>query len=201
LLLRGRIGQAWLSQGHPEKVYEFTGWADDKARWQLYRAETATLMGNLASSRLALDQAARWVLHSGSVEHLCLYHLFRGRRLKRGGKTERAWLAIDEGLHIARQSGLRLYLIELLCERSELLLDRSRAVDGEGPAREAMRLASTAECQFVWGAARAGHLVGRALIAREQLEEARAVLEATRALQLRIGDYRVEQTESLLLGF
>jgi len=198
LLYLGRTGQAWLSEAQPEQVYEMIGWADDKARCELYRAETATLMGDAAASRQALDGAARWALHSGSVEHLCLYHLVRSRLLKRAGEIQAAWLAVNEGLHIARQSGLGLYMVEVLCERAELLLDRSQPVEAEGAAREALRFASMVDRQFLWGSAQAGHLLGRALIAQERSDEARAILEETRTLRLSIGDFRAEQTENLI---
>jgi len=200
LLYLGHTGQAWLSEAQPEEVYEMIGWADDKARCELYRAETASLVGESAASRKSLEAAARWVLHSGSVEHICLYHMVRSHLLQRSGDFPAAWTAVNEGLHIARQSGLGLYLVELLCAQSALLLDRSKVVEGEGPAREALRLASMADCQFLWGAAQAGHLVGRALVARGRLGEARTVLEAARALRLRIGDFRAEETESLIRG-
>lgn len=200
LLYLGYTRQAWRADAEPEQVYEMIGWADDKARSLLYQAQTASILGDLAASRRALESAAQWVLHSGSVEHLCLYHLVRSHLLKQAGEFQAAFIAVNEGLHVARQSGLGLYLVELLCAKSELLLNRSQPVEGEGPAREAMRLASMAECQFVWGAARAGYLVGRALIARNRLEEARSVLEAARDLQNRIGDSRVEQTQGLIQG-
>ncbi len=198
LLYLGRTGQAWLSEAQPEQVYEMIGWADDKARCELIRAETASLMGDEDASRQALDAAARWSLHSGSVEHLCLYHLVRSRLLKRASETQAAWLAVNEGLHIARQSGLGLYMVELLCGRAELLLDRSQPIEAEGPAREAKRFASMVECQFLWGAAQAGHLLGKALIGQRRSDEARAILEETRTLRLSIGDPRVEQTEGLI---
>jgi len=198
LLFLGRVGEAWQPQGRSEDVYDQLGWADDKARVQLYRAEMTSLVGDLAASRRALDAAARWILHSGSVEHLCLYHLFCARRWRRAGEFQRASAQLDEGLHIARQSGLGLYLVEMLCERAELLLNCSQTVEAEGCAREALRFASMVDRQFLWGSAQAGHLVGRTLITQRRLGEARTILEETRALRLRIGDFRVEQTETLL---
>jgi len=198
LLYLGRTGQAWLSEAQPEQVYEMIGWSDDKARCELYRAETASLMGDIPASRQALDAAARWSLHSGSVEHLCLFHLVRSRLSTRAGDIQAAWLAVNEGLHIARQSGLGLYLVELLCGRAELLLDRSQPVEAEGPAREGLRLASMVDCQFLWGAGQAGHLLGRALIGQGRSDDARAILEETLTLRLKIGDSRAEQTENLI---
>ena len=65
-------------------------------------------------------------------------------------------------------------------------------------AREALRLASHADCQFVWGAAEAGHLLGQALRAQHKIGEARAILDRTLGLRRRLGDPRAADTERLL---
>jgi hypothetical protein len=85
-----------------------------------------------------------------------------------------------------------------LCFRVELLLDCLQAAEAEGPAREALRLASQIDCQFVWGAACAGHLADRVLSRQARLEEARSILEEAHALRVRIGDPRAKQTENLI---
>jgi len=197
LLYLGLAAQAWLST-EPEQVYDMIGWADDLARCQLIRADVACRMGDPAATQLALDQAAAWVLHSGSVEHLCLYHLVRSRIAKRAGEIEAARLAVEEGVHLASRCGLGLYHIELLCAQAELLLDSSQPAAAEPPAREAMRMARAAECQFLWGAGEAGHLLGRSLVAQNRPVEARSILEEVRSIRLRIGDSRLKQTEALL---
>ena len=84
LLYQGRSAMAWLAT-EPEDVYEMIGWEDDRTRCQLYRAEAACRMDDTASMARSLDAATRWVLHSGSVEHLCLYHLVRARIAKKAG--------------------------------------------------------------------------------------------------------------------
>ena len=104
---------------------------------------------------------------------------------------------MDDGLRLARQCGLGLYHIELLCVKAELLLDRAPA-DAEPPAREAVRLASAADCQFLWGAAEAGHLLGRVLLRQDRPDLARPILERVRSLRVRLGDCRLNRTESLL---
>jgi hypothetical protein len=106
--------------------------------------------------------------------------------------------AVDEGLHLARQSGLGLYHIELLCLQAEAFLHAQEPAAAADSSREAHRLASSAECQFAWGAAEAGHLLGRSLIALNRSQEARSALEEVRAIRLRIGDFRAEQTEALI---
>ena len=146
----------------------------------------------------SLDDAARWVLHSGSMEHLCLYHLVRGRIARRAGDVSVARAAIDEGLHVARQCGFRLYEVELLCEQAELELAGSCDTLAVRSARAAYELASSPDCLFVWGAAAAGHLLGGALLACGRVDDARAALEATVATRRLLGDIGAEQTEALL---
>src|SRR5262249_22220955 len=134
-----------------------------------------------------LESAAVWVLHSGSVEHLCLLHLLRAR-FARTGTSRRPDVAsreLSEGLRLAEHSGLRLYQIELLCEQAALLLgdgNPAAAQRAEHAAREAWRLASAADCQFLWAAGLACHLVGEALRLQACFPEARRFLKT--ALEL-----------------
>ncbi len=161
LLYQGRADRAWLA-AESEDHYEMTGWEDNRARCRLYRAEAASRMDGRASLQEAFDKAARWVLHSGSMEHLCLYHLVRARIARRAGDLDVAQLAVDEGLRVARQCGFWLYQVELLCEQAERQLAGSCDTGAVRSAREAFELASSPDCQFLWGAAEAGHLLGRA---------------------------------------
>ena len=55
------------------------GWEDDRARCQLFRADVASQLGDGLGAKQSLDAATGWILHSGSVEHLCVYHLVRAR--------------------------------------------------------------------------------------------------------------------------
>ncbi len=141
LLYQGRSAQAWLAS-EPEAVYEMIGWEDDRSRCQLYRAEAACRMDDTPSMAHSLEAAARWILHSGSVEHLCLYHLVRARIAKKAGDVRAAQLDVNEGLHLARQSGLWLYHVELLCVQTELLLTGGQSaallLGGAGGRRRAI---------------------------------------------------------------
>ena len=110
----------------------------------------------------------------------------------------RAQRALDEGLHTARQCGLGLYHVDLLCEQAEVSLARGDAVTAEQAAREALRRASAADCQFLWGAAQASHLLGQTLIAQQRFRDARPILKKALALRRRIGDPGAEQTEQLM---
>jgi ATP/maltotriose-dependent transcriptional regulator MalT len=174
------------------------GWEDDRVRWRLFRAELASRVGDTTDARQSLEAAARWVLRSGSVEHLGLSHLVRSRVATRAGDLKTSELAVNEGLHAARLSGLVLYLIELLCVRAELLLDGAAPSAAEQAAREAVQLGSSADCQFLWGVAEAGHLLGRPLAAQSRLEEALSLLEEIRSLRLLIGDFRAWRTDALI---
>ena len=106
--------------------------------------------------------------------------------------------AVVEGLHLARQCGLGLYHIDFLCVQAELFFCAAEPAAAAEAAREAHQLASATDCQFAWGAAESGHLLGRALVALKRPDEARLILEEVRTLRLRIGDFRAEQTEALI---
>ncbi len=173
LLYQGRAARAWMAS-EPEDIYEMTGWEYDRARCRLYRAEAACRMDDRASMARSLEAATRWVLHSGSMEHLCLYHLVRARIARRDGDAAAARLALDEGLHIARPCGLWLYQVELLCELAELHMLRGCDADAIGSAQEAYDLASAPDCRFLWGAAAAGHLLGGASAACGRVDDARS---------------------------
>ena len=197
LLYLGRNADAWLTT-QPEQVYEMIGWEDDRARCQLFRADVASQLGDGKGANESLDAATGWILHSGSVEHLCVYHLVRARIAFRAQDFQAAQLAVKEGLHLARRCGLRLYLVELLSLRAELFLNEPQPSAAEKVAREALALASAPECQFQWGTAEAGHLLGHSLLAQARLVEARAALGDARSLRNALGDPRVVQTERLL---
>src|SRR5207247_1074875 len=141
---------------------------------------------------------AGWVLHSGSVEHLGLYHWARARAERSAQNLEAARRAVDEGLHLAGHCGLGLYHVELLCERAEILLAGGDTAAAEQSAREGLRRAASPDCQFQWGAAQAGHLLGQSLAWQQRVREARAILKETSEMRRRIGDPGAELTERLL---
>jgi hypothetical protein len=178
--------------------YHDIGRKGDHARCQILAAEAARRQADPARCHSCLEAASAWILHSGSVEHLCLLHLVRARLARAEGQTNNAQSAVTEGLHVARQCGLGLYLVELLCEQAEILLIKEDAPAAEQTAREAWHRALSASCQFMWGAAQAGHLVGQALCNQKRFEEAGAVLKKTLLLRQRIGDPAAVATEHLL---
>jgi hypothetical protein len=197
LLYLGRHTDAWLAT-QPEQLYETIGWEDDRARCQLFRAELACYLNDELAARQSIESATRWILHSGSVEHLGLYQLVRARISRKARELQAAQLAVEEGLRLSRQCGLGLLQVELLNAHAEISLDRSQSFAAEQSAREALRIASSDECQFRWGVAEAGHLLGFSLIAQERLIEARSVIEGARLVRVMIGDPRAAQTEKFM---
>jgi hypothetical protein len=106
--------------------------------------------------------------------------------------------AVEKALDLASRYGLGLLHIEALCEQAEQALAAGDWAGAERPGREALQRASAADCQFQWGAAEAGHLLGQALAVAGQKGEARVILEETLDLRLRLGDPKISQTEMLL---
>ncbi len=179
-------------------LYQEMGWEAERARYQLIEAEAARRNADTEACFKGLVAATSWILHSGSVEHLCLWHLIRARAGRATGDFAFARSAVEEGCHLARRCGLRLYLVELMCEEAELLLCAEKSGWAELVAREAFELAQSSDFQFLWGAAEAGHLLGQALATKGHLVAARDVLAATLDLRERLGHPQIRKTEQLL---
>jgi hypothetical protein len=197
LLYLGRLTQS-RQIGQLDPLYQDMGREGERARAQLIAAEAARRQADVAACRHHLQAASAWILHSGSVEHLCLFHLIRARVASDTGERETAQRAVIEGLHLSRACDLELYHIELLCVQAEINLARGDAPAAEHLASEALWRTTADDCRFVWGEAEARHLLGKALAAQQRLREGRAALEAAWELQQRIGDPRREETERLL---
>jgi hypothetical protein len=178
--------------------YQDIGWGGDLARKQLFNAEFARQNGATERCRKWLEEAGRWILHSGSVEHLCLYHLMRARALRSSNEHLPGEQSLVEGIQLARQYGLGLYLVDLLTESAESLLAQGRAPAAEAAAREAMDQASAPRIRFRWGAALAGHLLGQALFDQEKRDPARDILKETLKLRQSIRDPQAWKTGKLL---
>jgi hypothetical protein len=161
----------------------------------LIAAEAARRQADPASCRDNLQAASGWILHSGSVEHLCLYHLVRARAASDTGQREDAQRAVNEGLLLARVHGLGLYHIELVCLQGEISLARGDAPAAEQMAREALWRATAHDCRFAWGEAEARDLLGRALAVQQRLHEAREAQEKAMQLRQRIGDPRLRSDQ------
>jgi hypothetical protein len=191
-----RVGRSALLGG----FYQDIGWEGDRARCELLLAERARRLAEPEQCRQHLEAASRWVLHAGSVEHLCLLHLIRARAARTAGEGEAAQRALDEGLHLARQCGLGLYHVELLCEAAEQHLARADAAAAEPVAAAALERATAADCRFAWGQADAGHLLGQALALQGRSREARPFLEKALELRQRLRHPGAAVTERLLTG-
>ena len=197
LLYLGRLtGARQIAQLDP--LYQDMGREGDRARCQLLAAEAARRQADAKACHDLLQAAAGWILHAGSVEHLGLFHLVRARSALDEQERETAQRAVNEGLHLARMSGLGLYHIELLCVQAEISLARGDAPAAEHVANEALWRATAADCCFAWGEAEARHRLGQALIAQGRIRAARAALKKALRLRERIGDPRRTETERLL---
>jgi len=197
LLYLGRYQQAWRSK-EMDQFYGDLGWGGDQARCRLLLADLARRQSDLVRAREHFDKASAWVLHSGSAEHLTLLHLVRARLARAHREGEAAQHAADEGVHVARQCGLGLALIELLCEQGEIALLRSDPAAAADFACAALERAVAEDCRFAWGEVAALHLWGRALFEQQRNEQARAALTKALALARQIGDPGAAEVELLL---
>jgi hypothetical protein len=197
LLYLGRLTEA-RQIVRLDPLYQDMGREGDRARCQLLAAEAARRQADAKACHDLLQAAAGWILHAGSVEHLGLFHLVRARFTLGEQERETAQRAVNEGLLLARMSGLGLYHIELLCVQAQISLARGDAPAAEHVANEALWRATAADCCFAWGEAEARHRLGQALLAQGRNRAGRAALKKALRLRERIGDPHRTETERLL---
>jgi hypothetical protein len=116
----------------------------EQVRTRLVLAEVERREGRTEQALAGLEGEAPWIMRSGSVEHLCLYHLIRSRALTDRGESEAADLESREGLILARQCGLGLAHVDFLNLRCRLALVRARAISDRGDPRRAASLEAAA---------------------------------------------------------
>src|SRR5262249_31111375 len=104
-LYRGELHQGGRS-ADLAALYHGIGWEGEHAGCQLIHAEAARRGSDLARSLARVGAVEKWVLNSGSVEHLSLLHLERARLARTIGDGELAQRNVDAGLRLARQCGL-----------------------------------------------------------------------------------------------
>jgi hypothetical protein len=133
-LMKGELARARAVAAADLKKFN----VPEQVRTQLVLAEVERREGHTDRALAGLEREAPWILRSGSVEHLCLYHLIRSRALTDRGEYEGADSESREGRLLARQCGLGLAHIDFLNLRSRLALVRARAIPDRGdPRREA----------------------------------------------------------------
>jgi hypothetical protein len=196
-LYRGELHRVGRAADLTE-LYRDIGWEGDHARCQLIHAEAARRMADQSRSQARVGAVEKWVVNSGSVEHLVLLHLVKARLARTLGHSETAQHNVDAGLRLARQCGLGLYLLELLCEQAEVCLARADVAAAESFAAAALERATSPQCQFLWGAAEAGHLLGFALFQQGQMNKSRRHLEQVRTWRRQLLDPKLEATQQLL---
>lgn len=164
----------------------------DRPKLVLILSDLARERGDLLDARMLLHEAYDWSLRRCAKEPLCWSALIRAKieltafSSQRSANSvdsrvnlKRAALALEEGLHIARECSYGIYYIDLLLLRAQLALHEGRATDAERDVRVALDegvhppaesgypelLAATdPECLYVWGIAEGHQLLAEALL-------------------------------------
>jgi hypothetical protein len=117
---------------------------------RLWRAETYRLKGAIGQGREPLEQAGRIIMASGSVEHMCLLQLVKGRFAIDEGLEQVAAIELLAAVDDARRAGFRIFEIDAELELGRLALrQRDYAVAIEH-AERARDFAWDPECGYVW---------------------------------------------------
>ncbi len=171
---------------------------DDVVRSKLVLAELARIKGHADRANEQLDELSKWILGSGSHEHLCVMLLFRARLELAQGTPARALSSVEEGIQIAREAEFKLWECELLVVQGRCHEAMGKHDEAMMSFEEAMSLARQPSMRFVWGEIAALSAAAGILEKEGNTEQAAFQLRLLADLQNRVFDPRAKETEKRL---
>jgi hypothetical protein len=159
LLRRGRLMEAREFAGRGTGG----GGLADTVRSQLVLAEVERQLGNMGKAREQMELAERWILSSGSVEHLLALYLLQARLQAGAGGHAQAWELCQKGIQLAQACGFGILHIDLCLAAARMLLAADTAQDHRPQASDLIRRAS-------WGVLRNGAVAPCADVPFDELE-------------------------------
>lgn len=115
-------------------------------------AEKERKSNNFELAGKLIQEAEMEILSSGSQPHLCVMHLVKSRLALDMQEYENAYSSIYEGLEIAKNSGFRIFEIDLLLVKCKYhLMTKTYDLCCE-TALQTYSLAKDSKVMYVWGA-------------------------------------------------
>jgi tetratricopeptide (TPR) repeat protein len=145
-----------------------------------------------------LDEIQAWSVRTGEMAYIIEAYLLAARHLLARGDTQAALGEAETGLLHAVTCGYGLLRIELLVALARIRLawpDPPKAIKS---AREALDLATHANCQYAWGEADAAQVWGEAYFANHEPELAQRAFTQALAVRKRIEHPGVGETKKWL---
>ena len=142
-----------------------------------------------------LDEIRAWTARTGEMERVVEAHLLAARHQLARADIQAALGEAETGLLHAATCRYRLLQIELLVALARIRLawpDPAKAIQS---AREALDLATAAECQYAWGEADAAQVWGEAYFANHEPALAHRAFTQALAVRKRIEHPGVAETE------
>jgi len=179
------------------------------AQCNLALAEIARLQKNPDRAEELVGQALEWGMTTAEQEILVRGYLLQAQLALQRGDLHKVGLVLRRGLDIAEEYGYSLYWIDLKIVEGQYCLVCGEVETAENCARIALAGhrqefgphllgACDPECNYTWGEGDALHLLGQALLAQGQTNEAREALKQAVTVRQRIRDPKVEESRQLL---
>lgn len=192
-LLANSLDDAEAAANNEAKVAFYQ---DDKSRAELALGEIDRRRGHLTSARKRLEEAAAWVLRSGSHEHLCLLFLFRGRLDIDSGDFKGALTTLQEAKTITEESRFDLIEVEVDVEIARSLLALARPDEALSAIATAAELAS--KMRYAYGEILARKTEAEIATAMGDTPRIREALGRLIVLQRQVNDPTASRTELTL---
>ena len=139
-----------------------------------------------------------WTARTGAMEWIIEAHTLAARHALTQADLAGALAEAEDGLRQARLCGYRLLEIELGTTLSAIHLAWPDAGAALAAARQALDLATAADCGYAWGEADAAQAWGQAFVALGQPEPARRAFSHALAVRERIGHPQAQTTREAL---
>lgn len=164
--LRMELQHVWLDhhfvlqhQRSPKPLPGLSPAPANRAVTHLWIAEKYRENGSFANGRSHIEQAASWILHASSQEHLCLLHLVNARFAVDLMEWKQAEAHLKEGLYIAEGARFGLFHIDLLLAKARYHLRRGQRRQVRAAAQNALKRAEAPACRYRHAAQRAQSLL------------------------------------------
>jgi tetratricopeptide (TPR) repeat protein len=192
----GEIAECRAIAEAAQQISQRNDWRFEFPRWDTLFARVALTEERDPSRHINAIRA--WTARTGEMEWILEAHFLAARAALIRGDLAGARAEADDGLRQARLCGYRLRQIELLVTQSAIDLAWPDADSALAAAREALDLATAADCKNVWGEADAAHAWGLAFEALGQREHAQRAFRQALAVRERIEHPQADVTRAAL---
>jgi tetratricopeptide (TPR) repeat protein len=173
-------------------------WNHEVSHW--YSILGRLVLAERGDAKEMISHIRDWTARTGDVPLIIEGHLLSVKNYLLLEDLPAALAEAESGLLLARNCGFRIKEIEILIATAWVHLAWPNATEALAASRQALALATSSACNYVWGESDAAQVWGLAFVASGREEQARSALESALKTRQRIGHPGVAETIRALSG-